>query len=81
MGGEGVENKSVQAVTLYINGDSSCRISEAHLGGRSRRATEALRGSDEEENEKDEVREDKGMFKCPTSVSLDVVSLVLSTSG
>ena len=44
-------------MTVNINGDSSCGINVAHLGGRSREETAALRGSDEEEIEEDRERE------------------------
>lgn len=48
-GAEKAENEGVQAVTVNINGDSICGINVAHLGGRSREKTAALRGSDEKE--------------------------------
>lgn len=35
-GGEKAGNDGVQAVTVNINGDSSCGINAAHLGGRRR---------------------------------------------
>ena len=57
VGGKKAENEGVQAVTVNINGDSSCGINVAHLGGRSREETAALRGSDEEEMEADRQRE------------------------
>lgn len=46
---ENSENERVQAVTVNINGDSSCGINAAHLGGQSGEETADLRGSDEEQ--------------------------------
>lgn len=46
---ENSENERVQAVTVNINGDSSCGINAAHLGRQSGEETADLRGSDEEQ--------------------------------
>ena len=62
-GAEKAENEGVQAVTVNINGDSSCGINVAHLGGRSREETAALRGSDEEEIEADRQREGRKVWR------------------
>lgn len=42
-GREDVQNKGAQAVTVNVNGDSSCGINVAHLGGPSWRETAALK--------------------------------------
>jgi len=44
-----LEMRGVQAVTVNINGDSSCGINVAHLEGQSREETAAQKGNDEEE--------------------------------
>lgn len=44
-------------MTVNINGDSSCGINVAHLGGGSREETAERRESDEEEIEVDRQRE------------------------
>ena len=67
-------------MTVNINGDSSCGINVAHLGGRSREETAALRGSDEEEIEEDRERErggrdGGGVFDLTLNKPLPSVSL------
>lgn len=81
-GPEKVGNVGAQAVTVNINGDSSCGINVAHLGGQSREETAARRGSDEEEIQADRQerrrgggRDGGGMFGLTFNKPLPSVSL------